>query len=320
MLHPMRIKFGNIWVVNELKLMPCKINQNFRKQFEHLKDIHFDTSSSDISLLIGADMPELHLPNEIRKENKNEPVGIKSVLGWVLLGGNNKEKCSLNSTRICVCESNIHNSSKQFWQIESYGTSKENTETLLPKLEQKAIEMLNKTVCKEKSGHYSVGLLWKNQTTKLPYNREIAVSRLKSLENKFRKEPVFCKKYQQSIESYLKNGYATKVKTKLNNENNKIVNYIPHHGVNNVNKPGKIRVVFDAGAKCNNSSQNENLLKGPDYLSKLISILIKFRKEKFAVMGDIKEMYDQTFVSPKDLDALRLFGVNFQLTLLKIIE
>ena len=65
---------------------------------------------------------------------------------------------------------------------------------------------------------------------------------------------------------------------------------------------------------------NENLSKGPDYLSKLISILIKFRKEKFAVMGDIKEMHDQTFVSPKDLDALRLFGVNFQLTLLKIIE
>ena len=51
-----------------------------------------------------------------------------------------------------------------------------------------------------------------------------------------------------------------------------------HHGVKNVNKPGKIRVVFDAGAKCNNTSLNENLLKGPDYFSKVISILIKFRK------------------------------------------
>ena len=191
MLHPMRIKFGNIWEVNELKLMAYKINQNFRKQFEHLKDIHFDTSSSDVSLLIGADMPELHLPNEIRKGNKNEPVGIKSVLGWVLLGGNNKEKYSLNSNRICVCESNIHNSLKQFWQTESYDTSKEITETLLPKLEQKAIEMLNKTVCKEKSGHYSVGLLWKNHTTKLPYSREIAISRLKSLENEFKKSQYF---------------------------------------------------------------------------------------------------------------------------------
>ena len=64
--------------------------------------------------------------------------------------------------------------------------------------------------------------------TKLSYNREIVFSRLKSLENKFKKEPEFCKKYQQTIESYLKNGYATKLNTKLYNENNEIVNYIPH--------------------------------------------------------------------------------------------
>ena len=256
-------------------------------------------------------MPEQHLPNEIRKGNKNEPVGIKLVLGWVLLDANDKEKYSLNSNRIWICESNIHDMLKQFWQIESYGTSKENPETLLPKSEQKAIEILNKTVCEEKSGHYSVGLLWKNKNTKLPYNREIAVSRLKSLENKFKKEPEFCKKYQQIIESYLKNGYATKLNTKLYNENNLLVNYIPHHGVKNVNKPGKIRVVFDAGAKCNNTSLNENLLKEPIYLSKLINILIKFRKEKFAVTGDIKEMYHQIFVSPKNQDALRFVWRKF---------
>ena len=134
---------------------------------------------------------------------------------------------------------------------------------------------------------------------------------MKSLENKFKKEPEFCKKYQQTIESYLKNGYATKLNTKLYNENNEIVNYIPYHGVKNVNKPGKICVIFDAGAKCNNTSLNENLLKGLDYLSKLISILIKFRKEKFAVMGDIKEMYHQIFVSPKDRDALRFVWRKF---------
>ena len=50
----------------------------------------------------------------------------------------------------------------------------------------------------------------------------------------------------------------------------------------------KIRVVFDAWAKCNNTLLNENLLKGPHYLSKLISILTKCRKETFAVMGEIK--------------------------------
>ena len=119
-----------------------------------------------------------------------------------------------------------------------------------------------------------------------------------------KKEPEFYQKYQQTIESYLKNGNATKLNTELYNENKEIVNYIPHLRVQNVNKPGKICVVFYAGAKCNNTSVNENLLKSPNYLSKLIIVLIKFQKEKFASMGDIKEMYHQIFVSPKDQDAL----------------
>ena len=125
------------------------------------------------------------------------------------------------------------------------------------KTEQKAFEIFNKTVCKEKSGHYSVGLSRKNEKTKLPYNRQIAVSRLKTLENKFRKESEFRQKYQRTIESYLKNGYATKLNTKLHNENKEIVDYIPYHGL-------KIKTSW------------KNLLKWPDYLSKLISILIKF--------------------------------------------
>ena len=66
--------------------MPYKIKQNFHKQFEHLKDIHFHTSSTDVSLLIGAVMRKLHLTNKIRKGNKIEAIEIKLVLGWVFSG------------------------------------------------------------------------------------------------------------------------------------------------------------------------------------------------------------------------------------------
>ena len=60
-LHTMRIEFENVWLVDEINLIPYEIKQNFHKQFEHLKDIHFDTCNTDASLLIGVDMPELHL-------------------------------------------------------------------------------------------------------------------------------------------------------------------------------------------------------------------------------------------------------------------
>ena len=48
------------------------------------------------------------------------------------------------------------------------------------------------------------------------------------------------------------------------------------HGVTNVNKPGKVRVVFDAAAQFDKRSLSEKLLKGPDYLNTLIGIFFRF--------------------------------------------
>lgn len=47
------------------------------------------------------------------------------------------------------------------------------------------------------------------------------------------------------------------------------------------------------------------MLKGLDYLSKFINILINFLNEKYVTMGDIKEIYHEIFVSSEDWDALR---------------
>ena len=74
-----------------------------------------------------------------------------------------------------------------------------------------------------------------------------------------------------------------------------ITNYVPHHGVTNVNKPGKGRVVYDAAAEFNKTSLNKNLLKGPDLLNNLIGILLRFSRERYAVMVDIEQMFYQIY-------------------------
>ena len=52
--------------------------------------------------------------------------------------------------------------------------------------------------------------------------------------------------------------------------------WLPHHAVTNPNKPGKVRVVFDAAAKFHGVSLIEALLKGPDLLTTLVGVLSSF--------------------------------------------
>ena len=119
-------------------------------------------------------------------------------------------------------------------------------------------------------------MLWKQQLPELPNNRCLAISRMLSLQKKFEKSPLLKEKYFQTTNEFIKDGHASILsKAKAEKESTKIINYIPHQAVTNVSKPGKIRVVFDAGAKYKNKSLNENLQKGPDIEKMFHQVLVR---------------------------------------------
>ena len=85
-----------------------------------------------------------------------------------------------------------------------------------------------------------------------------------------------------------------------------ITNYVPHHGVLDVNKPNKVRVVFDTAAIYHETSLNNNLLPGLDLLNNLVSVLCRFRQGEYAGISGIEAMFHQVRVPSRDTDALRL--------------
>ena len=100
--NPERFKTKNAWVVNSMKLPRKFLNLDIAKHlYGHLADKEFCNMvvGSDISILIGADNPMLHLYTDIRVGNENEPMALKTKLGWVIFGGrqNNNKYPSINA-------------------------------------------------------------------------------------------------------------------------------------------------------------------------------------------------------------------------------
>ena len=62
----------------------------------------------------------------------------------------------------------------------------------------------------------------------------------------------------------------------------------------------KFRVVYNGALQINNVSINDLLHRGPMFLEPLVTILLRFRQYKYAVTGDIKNMFFQIRLHPKD--------------------
>ena len=78
-MHPNPIKVSHSWVVPHLDLLKSKIRQNIH-DWPHLADIKIATNNYDATVLIGADMPQLHLQEDTRIEERNDPIAAKTTL------------------------------------------------------------------------------------------------------------------------------------------------------------------------------------------------------------------------------------------------
>ena len=166
---------------------------------------------------------------------------------------------------------------------------------LMTKDEKQAYDILEKSICFQ-NGHFEVGMLWKDANIHPKNNKVLAVLRLESLEKRLIKNPDKAKQYLDTIKKHLELGHATKLSTTESTPTNNMIYHIPHHYVSNPNKQNKFRVVFDASAKFAGTILNDYLLKGPDLLNSLVTVLLRFRDGKYSISADIEKMFHQVFV------------------------
>nr|XP_043067150.1 uncharacterized protein LOC122321372 [Drosophila bipectinata] len=210
-----------------------------------------------------------------------EPIAEKTRLGWTIKGRSSNSvgddiTPNYHVFHICACETD------------------ENKE-ILRLLEQcmwsdggPRPEMNSKSVSND--DQLAIQQLEKN-TRRINGRFETALKRARCLYQKLTREPELAKGIRRQLDEYVMKGYARPITSEEAEE--KPYWYLPIFPVLNVNKPGKIRIVWDAAAKTEGISLNTMLLKGPDQLAQLVPILHRFREKRIAIGGDIAEMFHQ---------------------------
>ena len=248
---------------------------------------------------------------------------LGSKLGWILSGRTSEivENSTESSMLIMTHGKGIDNETtfltcldkslpmkpnlEDFWKLESIGINDSPVESDNDVALKKFSEAL-----KYDEGRYTVTWPWKEEQPDLPDNRALALGRLKSLVSRMRNNPELIQKYDDIIIDQREKGIIEKVGSE---SNSLIKHYIPHHAVVNPTKATtKVRIVYDASAKCRseNRSLNEYLHRGPSLLQNLTGILFRFRLNKIAMVSDIDKAFLQIRLQDDAKDVTRFFWLK----------
>ncbi|XP_058826161.1 uncharacterized protein LOC131686058 [Topomyia yanbarensis] len=276
------------------------------RQYDHLRGLPVSSFKSAVPrMLIGLNNTHLLATLKLREGRPLEPIATKTRIGWAVYGNLREDTESFQHRQMHICarsDDQLHDYVRQFFSVESMGV------TVAPSIEgiedQRARKILEETTVRTASGRFETGLLWKHDHVEFPDSRPMAEKRLRCLEKRLSKNPELYENVRQQIVDFQQKGYAHKATSdELASFDTNRTWYLPLGIVLNPKKPGKVRLIWDAAAKVKGVSLNTMLLKGPDLLTPLLSVLYRYREREVAICGDIKEMFHQILIREKDRSA-----------------
>ncbi|XP_076398077.1 uncharacterized protein LOC143266403 [Megachile rotundata] len=262
-------------------------------------------------LLLGQDNWPLIVTRELQEVKGYDLALSRSLLGWTLHGIVNTHSGADKASVACLKDGEDDSSTedegnpvtldkliKLYFQLDDFGVRVDTK----PKTGHDHALATLKDTSHFIGNAWETGLLWNPNGVPEIDSITTARKRLFMLEKKLDRNPGYAALYYKEMGRFFFNGYAEKVERETQNRR---VWYLPHFGVQNVNKPGKLRIVFDAAAKTAGISLYDQLESGPDLLKPLPGVLLRFRQYAVACKADIKDMFLRLKIRKEDRDAQR---------------
>ena len=303
--------------------------------FPHLKDIANSLPPLDpdaeIQLLIGRDLVRAHHVLEQRIGPSDMPFAQRFNLGWVIIGDvclgkvHKTETIRVSKTYVLKddrgtifepCKNNLflkERRNNEMFETElseshdNLGASvfvqtKDDNKIGKSVEDKQFLKIMDSGFKKNSAGNWTAPLPFRPGRPKLPNNRPQALKRAQILDRSLRKDPAKRQHFVTFMQQVIDSGAAEVVPPV---PENKECWYLPLFGVYHPRKPDRIRGVFDSSAEYEGVSLNSVLLTGPDLINNLLGVLLRFRRDEYAITGDIEQMFYSFFVREDHRDYLR---------------
>ncbi|XP_052754692.1 uncharacterized protein LOC128201521 [Galleria mellonella] len=244
--------------------------------------------SSEIDILLGADVFWELLDNSKIKLGPKLPILQKTQLGWIVTGPISGGSSNSHVIK-CHFSQEIYKQLAMFWELEEIPNNPKSLD------DNYCERFFRETTKRDDNGRFCVQIPLKESPQVLGDSYNVALKRFKQMERKFKRDSSFHRNYSNFIYEYKELGHLDEI-----SDHEKLGYYLPHHAViRESSSTTKLRVVFDASSKTSSGkSLNDIQYVGPVVQNDLLSILIRYRQHKFVITGDIEKMYRQILVDP----------------------
>ena len=297
-------------VAKTLPVQTCIIPSNkMLTKHAHFEDISIQESEDKfVSMIIGINEPSCWNILESRiGRGRRDPVGWLTPFGWGIVGEDRKGPKESACTQLTELEE-VHAQLKRMWMTDfndidghRLGMSKQDRRAL------STWEKSAKYVLHQDKDHVQLALPWvegDRSDVSLPPLREwesMAKRRMSSLKKRLLKNPQEFEMVKAQIDRLKADGHARvlppdEVVAPPGCPQVILPLVLAYHPA----KKDEVRVCFDASAKVKNVSLNSKLLTGPDLLTKMLGVCIRFREYPVTIEGDVKRMFLQVRLDPRD--------------------
>ena len=320
-------------IPNELSEIPTPNVAKAYKHLHHLADhIPEMNPNCKIQLLIGRDLPEAHHVLEQVTGNRGMPFAQKLSLGWVIIGeiclgkvhppeyasvkkihilqdgrATTMEPCqySLNvkENRSGLNEPSIGKAKRDFRGDSVFLKTSDDDQVGFSVEDRQFLQLMDKEIKRDEDGFWTAPLPFKCDVQGIPNNRMQAWRRACILDENLQKNPLKKEHFVTFMSKVLDSGAAEVCPTTEVGD----CWYLPLFGVYHSKKADQLRGVFDSSAVHQGVSLNSLLMSGPDLVNSLVGILLRFRKDAYAITADVEQMFYRFRVHPNHRDFLRFF-------------